>query len=156
MCWAPRWCGRGLGMGAFLPPDGLCAPPGFFFLLRGPCNARGPWVSWTGSQCGPAGFVTSGAFLLPGVWACCVWVDMAAAVAPFIFAFLSLILMLSSLRLCPPTELTSLLCCHFQILFLTRFLLSGFKGLSHSFDVYLNDSLTTDWTFHSCFPSLLV
>ena len=59
------------------------APLRGFFLLRGPCNARGPWVSWTGSQCGPAGFVTSGAFLLPGVWACCVGFDMAAAVAPF-------------------------------------------------------------------------
>ena len=68
----------------------LC-PSWVFLLWRGPCNARGPWVSWTGSQCGPAGFVASGAVLPPCVWAfwrLAVGVEMTAAVAPFFTLFL--------------------------------------------------------------------
>ena len=57
-----------------------------FLLWRGPCNARGPLVSWTGSQCGPAALWLRGPFCPPvfglfGAWL--LGVDMTAAVAPF-------------------------------------------------------------------------
>ena len=134
-----------------------------FLLWRGPCNARGPLVSWTGSQCGPAALWLRGPFCPPvfglfGAWL--LGVDMTAAVAPFLTLFLPIkspplstdrdtgmhmislpmvtiqhniftyFFNLSSLRLCPPTEITSLLCCLFQISFFTRFLPSSFKCLS--------------------------
>ena len=110
MCRAPWWCGRGLDMGALLPPGGLCAPPGVFTVV-GPLQCAGPLVvlSWvTVWPCWFFYFGGGGAFLPPCVWACGAWllgIDITAAVAPFFTLFLSSVLHLLSLHLCLPTEI---------------------------------------------------
>ena len=78
-----------------------------FLLRRGPCNARGPWVCWTGSQCGPVVFVTLGASFAPwflGFW--CVAVGDGHDCRRGSFGlFLSSVFHLLSLHLCLPTEI---------------------------------------------------
>ena len=172
MCRAPRWCGRGLEMGALLPPGGLCAPAGFF-SVTGPLQCAGPlgvldWVTmW------PCWFCDFGGLSAP--WCLGLLCVDRHGRRRGSFYFYVPVFDFNAIK-SPPLSTDranfSLVLPLPDFIFLTRFLPSSFKGLSRNllippvddsrlpvyyrFGVYLNDSLTTDWTIHSYFPSLLV